>query len=590
MFLNCRLSRPLSVLAAALAFTSAVPAAAAPPTAADPLYAAGRILLEPRAGLPQQELAALVGTFHGTLARKFGQSNVYLVTLPPQVAEAAVVAQLAHHPHLKFAELDRRVDAALVPTDPYYGSQWHLAKIRAATAWDTTQGSGVTIAILDSGVYGGHPDLAANMVPGWNFYDNNADTADVHGHGTAVAGAAAAAGNNGIGVAAVAGQAKIMPVRIASPTAYAYWSTVAQGLTYAADHGARVANISYVGVAASAAVQSAAQYMKNKGGLVVVCAGNNGIDEHITPTTTMIPVSATDSTDARTSWSSYGSFVALAAPGAAIWTTNKAGSYSAWNGTSFASPIVAGTAALMMAARPAMAATQVESLLYGSAVDLGAAGRDPLFGYGRVDAQAAVAAAVAAAPPADTAPPTLAISQPAANSTVSGVVAVNVAAQDNTAVARVELRANGSLVAIDTAAPFGFSWDSRNVPNGMVTLQASAFDGAGNAASQSVSVNVANASVVTGPDTTAPTVRIVNPLAGSVSGTVTVTVNAADNLGAAQLTQFLYIDGVRKAVASGGALAYNWNTSPIARGSHTLQAIAIDAAGNSSMAVVVVNR
>ena len=143
-------------------------------------------------------------------------------------------------------------------------------------------------------------------MPGWNFYDNNSDTSDVVGHGTAVAGTAAAATNNSLGVASVAGAARIMPIRISDTTGSAFYSTIAQGITFAADKQVRVANVSFLGLAKSASVISAAQYMKSKGGLVVVAAGNNGIDEAITPTTSMIPVSATDSNDARASWSSVG--------------------------------------------------------------------------------------------------------------------------------------------------------------------------------------------------------------------------------------------------------------------------------------------
>lgn len=138
--------------------------------------------------------------------------------LPSNASEQAVAALLAHNPHIKFAELDQRVAPGLATNDPYAGSEWHLAKIGAPAAWDSTQGSGVTIAILDSGVDGSHPDLAANMVAGWNVYDNNSNTADVYGHGTAVAGTAAAVSNNGTGVASVAGGAKIMPIRISDST------------------------------------------------------------------------------------------------------------------------------------------------------------------------------------------------------------------------------------------------------------------------------------------------------------------------------------------------------------------------------------
>ncbi len=559
---------------------------AAPPTAAPEEFAKGRLLVLPRAGLSASDLEGMLRP-HGGKARRIGQSDLHIVDLPPNVSEKAVQALLKHHPKLKFAELDRRVSAAFVPNDPYLGSQWYSTKIDAPAAWDTTRGHGVTIAILDTGVSSTHPDLAANLVPGWNVFSNNSDTSDVHGHGTAVAGSAAAASNNGIGVSGVAGAAKIMPIRIADANAYAYWSTVAQGLTWAADHGARVANISYVGVTGSAAVQSAAQYMKNKGGLVVVCAGNNGIDENLPFSTTMIPVSATDPSDLKTSWSSYGQFVAVSAPGLNIWTTARSGGYEQWWGTSIASPVTAGVVALMMSANPALPASQVESLLYASAVDLGAPGRDPVFGHGRVNAAAAVnAARVATA--TDTVAPSASITSPGGGSTVSGVVNVDASATDNVGIARVELRANNGLVATDTSSPFQFAWNSASVANGNATLVATAYDAAGNSrASSAVTVNVANGVVA---DVSPPTVAIMNPKGGTVSGTVQISLSASDNAGAAGIKQTLYIDGVLKASATGASLAYAWNTRKVSAGSHTVTAVAKDAAGNSSSASLQVNR
>jgi hypothetical protein len=552
-------------------------------------HAKGRVLVQANAGLSDAALAAVIKP-HGGKARRIGKTDLFIVDLPATASETAVQARLAHNPNLKFAELDRRIEPGFVANDPYLGSQWHLSKINAPAAWDVAQGQGVTIAILDTGVAGSHPDLAANMVPGWNFYANSADASDPHGHGTAVAGVAAAAFNNGTGVASVAGSAKIMPVRIADANAYAYWSTVAQGLTWAADNGARVANISYVGVAGSSTVQSAAQYMKSKGGLVVVCAGNNGIDEGLAPTSTMIPVSATNSTDAKTSWSSYGAFVAVSAPGQDIWTTTRTGGYQAWWGTSVASPVVAGVVASMMAAKPSLPAAQVESLLYSTSVDLGAAGRDPLYGYGRVNAQAAVAAA-AAATPADTQAPTVSISSPTSNSSVSGSATVAVAASDNVGVTKVELRVNGTLTATDLSAPFQFAWDTSQYPNGTTSLVATAYDGAGNAkASSAVSVTVAN--TTTSPlDAIAPTVAFSSPGNGSKAGdTVTVQVTASDNAGAAGLSQVLYIDGKAVASATGTSLTYRWNTRKAALGNHVLAAVARDAAGNQSITQIAITK
>ena len=122
-------------------------------------WAKGRILVMPRAGLPEKDMARILGE-HGGKGRKIGQSNLYIVDLPGNASEKAVAAKLAHHPAFKFAEIDQEVEPALIPNDPYYGSAWHLPKIGAPSAWDSSQGAGVIIAILDSGVDSTHPDLA----------------------------------------------------------------------------------------------------------------------------------------------------------------------------------------------------------------------------------------------------------------------------------------------------------------------------------------------------------------------------------------------------------------------------------------------
>lgn len=592
-----------SILAAAAALALATPAAHAvkpqhlqqDEDLADSEYAHGRILLEPREGVTEAGFDEAIRPHKGK-RRKMGQSNIHLVDLPPGTEKAAL-AKLRKDPQFKYVELDRRVKLTATPNDPYLGSEWHIGKIGLPAAWDVAQGAGVTIAILDSGVYGAHPDLAPRLVAGWNVYDNNADTSDVCGHGTAVAGVAAAAMDNGTGVAGVAGNARIMPVRVAfkdaSGSCYAYYSTMASGVTYAADHGARVVNLSYDSVPASSAVQSAANYLKSKGGLLFVAAGNNNRDEGYTPTTTMIAVSATDSADARSSFSSYGSFVSLSAPGSYIYTTNMSGGYSAWNGTSFASPVAAGVAALMMSANPGLDGAKVESLLYSTAVDLGTPGRDIYFGYGRVNAAAAVAAARSATATVtkDTTAPAVAIASPSASSSVSGTVSVNVNASDNVGVARVDLKVNNTVVASDSSAPYAFSWDSKGVANGMAALVAVAYDAAGNAASSApVSVNVANATAVVTTDTQAPVVAITNPVAGKVSGNVNVKVNASDNGGAAGIALALYIDGQLKANGSGGSLSYTWKTGSVKAGQHTLQTIATDQAGNRASYSVQVTK
>ena len=556
-------------------------------------YAPGRILVMPRAGLSEVSLAGVLRQNGAGKARRVGKSELQILELPAG-QEKAMVAKLQKNPHFKFAELDRYVPPAFFANDPYAGSAWHISKVGAATAWDTSQGAGVVIAVLDTGVDATHPDLAANMVPGWNVFNNNSNTSDFYGHGTPVAGTAAGITNNGIGVSGMAGRSRIMPLVITDSTASSYYSVIAQAITYAADHGARVASISFSGLPFSTAVQSAAQYMKNKGGLVVVAAGNTGAVDNVAPTTTMISVAATESNDARSTFSTFGAFVAMSAPGSGIYSTGRGGVYGTYGGTSFSTPIVAGTIALMMAANPRLSSAEVENLLFKTAIDLGAAGRDPYFGFGRVNTAAAVQAAKAAIPasvaPADTTPPTVAIAAPLGASTVAGLVPIDVSAADNVGVSKVELRVNGSLVATDAGSPFAFSWDSRLLSNGTANLVVTAYDAAGNAASSApVAVNVSNATVAA--DTAPPSVTILSPTLSAISGSsVLLSDSATDNFGTAAISQSVYVNGRLMATAAGASLSYKWNTRNLKSGTYTVQFVAKDAAGNQTTASTVLTK
>src|SRR5262245_53145250 len=211
----------------------------------------------------------------------------------------AVAQRLRSRPEVAFVERNRRVPPAFTPNDPLFTSQWHLPAIASPQAWDVTTGSpAVIIAVLDSGGDASHPDLAGQLVPGWNFYSDDGDTSDVFGHGTLVAGVAAAIGNNGIGVAGVAMQSRIMAVRVTDATGSALFSTVASAITWAADHGARVLNISFTDVATSAAITSAADYARSRGALVVAAAGNCGCLDDSPANPSIISVSATAPGDA----------------------------------------------------------------------------------------------------------------------------------------------------------------------------------------------------------------------------------------------------------------------------------------------------
>ena len=552
--------------------------------APDKPWKAGHVLVKPRAGLPASEFKNILKRNNAKSSAAIGSLKVHLVNVPEQ-AEEAVVRALSKNPHVEFAELDMAVAAdEFIPDDPRFSSAWHLPKIQATDAWDFSTAEGIIIAILDTGVDGTHPDLAGNMTFGWNAVDGSTDTSDVMGHGTAVAGTAAAAGNNATGVTSIAWNAQIMPIRITNRSdGYAYWSDAARGLNWAADNGAHVANISF-GMTNSSTVSSAAQYMRSKGGVVVVAGGNDGNDPGYSDNPHMITVSATTSNDSKASWSNYGNYIDVGAPGASILTTNRGGGYGNWNGTSFASPATAGVVALIKGANPGLTPDEVETVLKSSANKI-AGDWHPYYGHGRVNAAAAVQMAMTMDTiPADYEAPAVNIFSPVGGNTVSGIVQVEVNASDNVAVSQVSLYAGGQLVGTDSSAPYQFSWDSSGVNDGNVTLIAYADDSSGNQGqSGNVVVLVVNQDPIAPPveDQTPPGVVISNPANGStVSRTVNITVSATDDIGVARLE--LYIDGVIRSTVNGESLSFGWNTRKVSDGVHTIEAIAFDQADNSS--------
>lgn len=555
-------------------------------------FVEGRLLIHPRPGLSQEKLDNIISHYGGHNLLTIKQIDLHVIELPSQVDTVKIMTALSRNPNFDFVELDGAVKPDFYPNDPYYSNDWHLPKIGAPAAWDIAEGSGVTIAILDTGVDTTQPDLQPQLVPGWNFYDGNDDVTDVLGHGTAVAGIAAAASDNSIGTASVSFQSRIMPMRITDANGYGYFSLMAQALTVAADSGARVANISFLNVSLSSSVDLAAQYMRSKGGVVVIAAGNTGSLLSDPPRDSLTVVAATDSNDNRASFSSYGDYVDMAAPGVGIMTTTMGGGYGSLSGTSAASPIVAGVYALMISADPDLQPASLDNTLFSNALDLGDSGFDPYYGYGRVQAADAVAAIAQVSPPSDTESPTVAITSPTGGD-VSGLVPVDVTATDNVGVARVELYVDSSLYATDTFAPYGFTLDSSQYA-GTVNLQARAYDAADNSTSSNI-VLVTVADNTTTPDTTPPQVMIQNPADGSlVNGTVTINASATDDESISRIT--LSIDSHEVGVWNDSSIiSYQWTTKP-PRGkgkkkdpySSTISVTAEDTSGNTATATVTV--
>ncbi|MDP9372794.1 MAG: S8 family peptidase, partial [Chloroflexota bacterium] len=313
---------------------------------------------------------------------------------------------LLRDPSVAFAEPNWIMSLSLTPNDEYYlGRQWGPRLIGAERAWDITRGGPVVIAVLDTGISPTHPDLADRLVTGYDFVNDDADPADDNGHGTFTGGVAAARGNNGLGVAGIAWDARLMPVKILDGDGRGPVSVFAQGIRYAVENGAKVVNVSAGVPVPSQAMEMAVAYAIGQGVTVVAAAGN-GRDElpnYPAAYPSVLAVSASTANDDIADFSSYGAHIWLAAPGRDIVSTyfREADTYAQQSGSSAAAPFVSGTVALMLSQRPGLAPRTVREILRATAVDLGPPGLDPQSGNGRLDVYHAI---LLATDPAQTLP------------------------------------------------------------------------------------------------------------------------------------------------------------------------------------------
>jgi len=297
------------------------------------------------------------------------------------------------NPRVAYAEPDFVVQAVGDPDDPYFGRQWGLTIIGAPQAWDVTTGSpSINIAILDTGVDQDHPDLADKIVSNINL--TSSPTADdIHGHGTHVAGIAAATTNNGVGVAGLGHTSTIMNVKVLGDGGAGTYSGLVSGIIWAADNGAEIINMSLGGSRYSTTLENAVNYAWSRGVVVVAAAGNAGSSTPCYPAAhaNCMAVAATDGWDALASFSNYGNWVDVAAPGVAIYATLKDSSYGYKSGTSMASPHVAGLAGLVFTTvsdtnGDGKLNDEVRSRIEATCDDIGETG----IGHGRINAAQAV--------------------------------------------------------------------------------------------------------------------------------------------------------------------------------------------------------
>ena len=261
---------------------------------------------------------------------------------------------------------------------------WGIVRIGADKVWESGTGSGVTVAIIDTGIQTNHPDLNNNLITGYDFVNNDTSAMDDNGHGTHVAGIVAST-MNGAGNVGASYSSQLMPVKVLNESGYGYLSDVAKGIYYAADNGARVINMSLGTNYDSDTLRRAVQYAANRGVLIVAAAGNNYGAPCSYPAaySSVICVVAVDQYNKLAGFSNIGG--ELAAPGVSNYSTYLNNSYAKLSGTSMASPHVAGSAALVMSVCTECTTLETRDILRNNTTDLGSIDYDIIFGYGLVN-------------------------------------------------------------------------------------------------------------------------------------------------------------------------------------------------------------
>jgi serine protease len=322
----------------------------------------------------------------------------------------AILSQLKHEAGVIYAEQNGYVYAVMTPDDDFYDPyQWNMTRIGMEEAWDISTGNGAIVAIIDTGVKQSLADLAeTNFIAGYDFVNNDDNPTDDAGHGSHVCGTVAqSTNNNGIGVAGIAYNSTIMPVKVLNSKGSGTWDQVADGIRYAADNGADIINLSLGGTVDGTTLENAVNYAWDNGVVVVCAAGNSNSSAPYYPAyyANSIAVTATNYLDEKASYSNYGSWVDMSAPGGDSNDYNGDGygdgilqntfsrrsgdGYYFYTGTSMASPHVAGVAALVKACNPSLTNADVRTILETTAEDIGKLEWDQYFGNGIVDAFAA---------------------------------------------------------------------------------------------------------------------------------------------------------------------------------------------------------
>ena len=357
----------------------------------------GEVVIITKVGYRASSINLPVGVSVAQANPELNSLNAAVMSVPVG-QERVYVQKLQNTPGIQLAEPNYVVDTeAVIPNDPFWSQQYGPAHIQAPDAWAITTGSrSVILAIIDSGIDEHHPEFAGRILPGYDFIDGDSQPQDTCGHGTHVAGIAAATGNNGIGIAGMAWNVRIMPVRVLDGFCSGSTVGVAEALVWVVERGARVINLSLGTSAPSTLLENGTYYAYTHGAALFAAAGNSGSSPVVYPAAYpwVMAVGATDQTDQRASYSNTGPALDLMAPGSDILSTTPYGSffykdllkvtpkYGTLNGTSMASAFTAGSAALLSSLSKFDTPDKVYQALTSTARDLDIPGPDKNTGYG----------------------------------------------------------------------------------------------------------------------------------------------------------------------------------------------------------------
>ncbi|HEY63157.1 MAG TPA: peptidase S8 [Caldilineae bacterium] len=363
-------------------------------------FVPGEVLVQWRTGVSKVEAQALLAEVEAERIATIDALRIDRWHVGPG-REQAVISRLRSDPRVVFAELNYIARAAGVPNDPEYPWQWNMEQISAPNAWDLTTGDpNLVIAIIDSGVDIDHPDLASRLQGGWDYVRDDAIPDDEYGHGTHVAGIIGALTDNGLGVAGLTWQGRLVPYKVLDQTGRGSYADIAAAIVSAAEQGARIINLSLGGSVPSQTLLNAVNYAYNAGALVVAATGNNnGPVNYPAAYPQVVAVAATTDLDRHAWYSNFGPEVDVAAPGGLpeqpIFSTVPDG-YGFLYGTSMAAAHVSGLAALIWSLAPQLSSDDVRRVIESTTEQVDAAshpyieGHNDYLGRGRINAEMAL--------------------------------------------------------------------------------------------------------------------------------------------------------------------------------------------------------